>query len=251
MHNLVVDIGNTNSKIAVFKSRVLVHFESVATLYSRRIAELLKEYQVSHSAVSSVSGENTAVVDLLKKHTHYVEFSTRINPGIKNNYKTLSTLGLDRWAKVIAAQRFYPEETCFMIDAGTCITYDLLNCEAEYFGGSISLGIQMRFQALHHFTGRLPLVEWKNEENNIPEGTDTPKAIQNGVLQGVVNEVEGFITAQYKNNNKVKVLITGGDAPFLIQQLKECIFAPQLIHEPYLVLKGLNEVIAFEHVQKN
>ena len=251
MHNLVIDIGNTNSKIAVFKSRTLVHFELQAKLDSRRIAELLDLFKVDSSTVSSVSEEQAAVIALLKARTQYIEFSTRINPGIKNNYKTLSTLGLDRWAKVIAAQRFYPAEAVFMIDAGTCITYDLLNREAEYNGGSISLGIRMRFQALQHFTGRLPLVEWKNEETTIPEGSDTNKAIQNGVLQGVVNEVAGFIADQFHKDNKVKVLITGGDAPFFMNQLKGCNFADQVIHEPYLVLKGLNEVIAFEYVQKN
>jgi len=251
MYSLVIDIGNTNSKIAVFKSRSLVHFESQKELDSRRIAELLDQFDVKSATISSVNKAHKEVVALLKARTQYIEFSTRINPGIKNNYKTLSTLGLDRWAKVIAAQRFYPGEAVYMIDAGTCITYDLLNNQAEYFGGSISLGINMRFQALHHFTGKLPLVEWKNEENTIPDGTDTNKAIQNGVLQGVVNEVAGFITSQWNKNNKIKVLITGGDAPFFKNQLKGCNFASQVVYEPYLVLKGLNEVIAFEYVQKN
>jgi type III pantothenate kinase len=251
MHNLVIDIGNTNSKIAVFESRQLVHFESQPSLDPRRIAEILDKFSVSSSTVSSVNATHAPVINLLKARTQYIEFSTRINPGIKNNYKTISTLGLDRWAKVIAAHRFYPGEDVFMIDAGTCITYDLLNARSEYFGGSISLGIQMRFQALQHFTGRLPLVEWKNEEAKIPEGSDTNKAIQNGVLQGAVNEVTGFITSQYNKNNTLKVLITGGDAPFFMNQIKGCKFANQVGHEPYLVLKGLNEVIAFEYVQKN
>ncbi len=251
MHNLVIDIGNTNSKLAVFKSGNLIHFESQLKLDLRRIAELLGNFNITGSTISSVNEEHVAVIELLKANSHYVEFSTSINPGIKNNYKTLSTLGLDRWAKVIAAYRFFPGESIFMIDAGTCITYDLLNSEATYFGGSISLGINMRFQALQHFTGRLPLVEWKDNITTIPEGSDTNKAIQNGVLQGVVNEVEGFIASQYQKNNKVKVLITGGDAPFFMNQLKGCNFANQVFHEPYLVLKGLNEVIAFEYVQKN
>ncbi len=251
MHNLVIDIGNTNSKLAVFKSGGLVHFESLQQLDLRRIAELLEEFNITGSTVSSVNEAHTAAIELLKANSHYVEFSTSINPGIKNNYKSLSTLGLDRWAKVIAAYRYFPGESVFMIDAGTCITYDLLSSDSSYFGGSISLGVQMRFQALQHFTGRLPLVDWNTNITMIPEGSDTHNAILNGVLQGVVNEVEGFIASQYHKNNKVKVLITGGDAPFFMNQLKGCNFANQVIHEPYLVLKGLNEVIAFEYVQKN
>ena len=195
--------------------------------------------------------EEVEVKELLRAHSRYIEFSTQINPGIKNNYKTPDTLGLDRWAKVIAAYRLYPGEACFIIDAGTCITYDLLQGDGSYDGGSISLGLQMRFQALNHFTERLPLVKSPATDAAIPEGVDTFTAIQQGVLQGAVHEVAGFITKPYTNNNKIKVLITGGDAPFFLNQLKGFKFAGQVIHEPYLVLKGLNEVIAFEYVQKN
>lgn len=251
MHNLVIDIGNTNSKIAVFKQRELIHFESVQQLDRRRIAEIIEEFEISHSAMSSVGEAHAEVVAFLKENTNYTAFSTRINTGVNNHYKSISTLGLDRWAKVIAAHRFFPGEDCFMIDAGTCITYDLLNSQSEYFGGSISLGFKMRFQALHHYTGRLPLVKWENEQKEIPLGSDTNNAILNGVLQGVVNEVKGFICDQYNKNNSVRIVITGGDASFLMEQLKNCDFASRMIHEPYLVLKGLNEVIAFEYVQKN
>ena len=109
----------------------------------------------------------------------------------------------------------------------------------------------MRFQALNHYTERLPLVKKPAPDEVIPEGIDTFTAIQHGVLQGAVHEVAGFITKPFTNNNKIKVLITGGDAPFFLNQLKGYKFAEQVIHEPYLVLKGLNEVIAFEYVQKN
>lgn len=251
MHNLVIDIGNTNSKIAVFKQRELVHFESVQQLDLRRIGEMVREFEIDHSALSSVSEMHEEVVSFLKEKTKYTEFSTRINTGIENHYESISTLGLDRWAKVIAAHRLYPGEDCFMIDAGTCITYDLLNSQSEYYGGSISLGFQMRFQALHHFTGRLPLVKWERKQLEIPKGSDTRNAILNGVLQGTINEVRGFIDHQYSRNNSLRIVITGGDAPFLMEQLKSCTFGPLMIHEPYLVLKGLNEVIAFEYVQKN
>ena len=249
MHNIVIDIGNTNSKVAVFKSGVLVFFEKSQQLDSRRIAELLEEYGVQNAAVSSVNKEETAIRELLKAKTNYIDFSTVNNPGIVNHYATPETLGLDRWAKVIAAHQLYRGADCLLIDAGTCITYDVLT-NANYYGGSISLGIQMRFQALAHFTGRLPLVAW-NAEAEIPAGTDTVTAIQSGVLQGILNEVEGYIATQYHKNNKVKVLITGGDALFFVKQLKANHTAAEIIHEPYLVLKGLNEVIAFEYVQKN
>jgi type III pantothenate kinase len=109
----------------------------------------------------------------------------------------------------------------------------------------------MRFAALNHYTERLPLLEWNPVDTVIPDGRDTATAIRNGVLQGIVNEVVGNISIQNKINKGLNVLITGGDATFLLEQLKNSIFAPQIIHDPYLVLKGLNEVIAFEYVQKD
>ena len=251
MHNLVIDIGNTNSKVAVFENRLLVFFQSADLPEQRMLADLIDKYSITHSAVSNVRQDVAEITAFLKENTSFIQFSTQLNTGIKNFYQTLSTLGQDRWAKVIAAHHIYAGLNCLIIDAGTCITYDLLNNEGEYYGGSISLGISMRFKALNHYTGKLPLVEWDKDAVQIPDGTDTINAITNGVLQGAINEVEGFIALYNKNNKDLKVLITGGDATFLLEQLKNSIFAPQIIHDPYLVLKGLNEVIAFEHVQKD
>lgn len=254
MHNLVIDIGNTNSKLAVFNEKTLVDYQVLHQITPAVLSGLIKQYEVSSSTISSVDRMNEAleqVIAVLKSKTTYVPFSTKSNTGIKNHYQSIATLGLDRWAKVIAAQRCYPGKNCLMIDAGTCITYDLLNSAAEYYGGSISLGLTMRFEALHHFTERLPLVSWDNKETEVPDGRDTITAIKNGVLQGAIHEVEGFIASYNNKNTGLTVLLTGGNAAFLLEQLKNSIFAPQIIHDPYLVLKGLNEVIAFEYVQKN
>jgi type III pantothenate kinase len=251
MHNLVIDIGNTNSKMAVFDDKVLVFFQSAAHIDQHSLSELIDQYKIVSSTLSSVKEDVAAIVSVLKSGSNYIPFSTQLNTGIQNHYQTRATLGQDRWAKVIAVHHAYPGQNCLVIDAGTCITYDLLNEESAYFGGSISLGINMRFEALHHYTGKLPLVRWDKEIQRIPDGTDTQTAITNGVLQGVINEVEGFISLQNKKNTDLKVVITGGDATFLLEQLKNSIFAPQIIHDPYLVLKGLNEVIAFEYVQKD
>ncbi len=266
MHNLVLDIGNTNSKIAVFEANELLFYRVLQPIDERAkgingkdnltgiadiLRDLLDKYAIQYSVLSTVKENFEELIGFLKAKTHYIEFSTRLNIGVKNNYKTPSTLGLDRWAKVIAAYRIYPQQNCLMIDAGTCITYDLLNDQGEYYGGSISPGVYMRFESLNHFTQRLPLIKWNQEENEIPQGSDTITAIKNGVLQGIVNEVQGFIALNNEKNKELKVILTGGDAPFLLKQLKNSIFAPQIIPDPYFVLKGLNEVIAFEYVQKN
>lgn len=247
----MIDIGNTNHKLAIFRGRELIHYQYTRQMSVALISDLISKYQVTASTISTVGEEQAEAVELLRRETRFYPFSTTLELGVKNHYKTPQTLGLDRWAKVVAANHQYGGAACYIIDAGTCITYDLLNAGSLYYGGSISPGVGMRFSALNHYTKRLPLLDWDANETGIPEGVDTSTAIRNGVLQGVVNEVEGNISLQNKINKGLKVLITGGDASFLSEQLKNSIFAPQIIQDPYLVLKGLNEVIAFEYVQKD
>ncbi len=243
MHNLVIDIGNTYSKIAVFKQKELIYFEKVIKVDEANLTQLIDKYKIEHSTVSTVNENIESLAQLLTLKTQYIRFTTSVQSKVKNQYQSPETLGLDRWAKVIAAHCLHHGKNTLMIDAGTCITYDVLNANDEYFGGSISLGLNMRFKALNHFTERLPLVDWDKEQTIIAEGTDTEKAINRGVLQGALNEIEGFISLEDKRNKNLQVILTGGDAVFLNKQLKNSIFASQIIHEPYLVLKGLNEVI--------
>lgn len=249
MHNLVIDIGNTNHKLAIFNQKEMVHYERITALNIERLTAIIEKYDVKSATISSVNKDSKELGDFLAQKVRYIPFSTQIKAGITNNYQSLPTLGLDRWAKVIAAKCLFANTNCLLIDAGTCITYDVLTAEKVYSGGSISLGIQMRFKALNHYTGRLPLITGYKLNDEIPEGNNTENAIINGVLQGVVNEVEGFIASENNKNAALKIIITGGDADFLNKQLKNSIFAPQIIHEPYLVLKGLNEVITLSHVQ--
>lgn len=242
MHNLVIDIGNTRSKLAVFAQRELIHFEQLDTLEEDQLLALLNRFDIENSTISSVNQTIEPLETLLKQKTHYIRFSTEIVGNIKNHYESPTTLGLDRWAKVIAAHCLYNGSNTLMIDAGTCITYDVLNAKSEYFGGSISLGLNMRFKALNHYTGRLPLVAWQQDDEEIKEGHNTIDAIKRGVILGAINEITGFIALENARNADLKIILTGGDSLFLTNQLKNSIFASQITHEPYLVLKGLNEV---------
>jgi len=243
MHNLSIDIGNTSTKVAVFRDREIVHYQRLNTLAVDDLTDLIEKFMVQRSVVSSVDEEIESLEALLKNKTTYTRFTALLTNGVQNRYRTPATLGLDRWAAMLAANSIFPDCACLVIDAGTCITYDLLNVNREYFGGSISPGITMRFKAVHEFTGRLPLVNW-DREAGIPEGTDTESAIKNGVLQGIKNEIEGFISLNNIKESALKVIITGGDTDFLFKQLQNSIFAPQIMKDPYLVLKGLNEAIA-------
>ncbi|KQS31623.1 type III pantothenate kinase [Pedobacter sp. Leaf194] len=243
MHNLSIDIGNTSTKIAVFAGKEIIHYQRFEALTVDELLLLIEKYSINKSIISTVDEEIDALEHYLKRSTAYIRFSAMLTNGVQNKYQTPATLGLDRWAAMLGANGAFPGNSCLVIDAGTCITYDLLAADSTYFGGSISPGIAMRFNAVHQFTGRLPLVSW-NAEMEIPEGRDTKTALQNGILQGVINEISGFIALNNKKESALKVILTGGDADFLFNQLQNSIFAPQIIKDPYLVLKGLNEAIA-------
>ncbi|PWS28150.1 type III pantothenate kinase [Pedobacter yonginense] len=243
MNKLSIDIGNSSTKLAIFAGSEIVHYQRLNTIDVNDLARLIETYLPNKSVISTVKQEVESLENFLKQHTTYTRFSTLLTNGVQNKYKTPATLGLDRWAAILGANSLFPKEAILVIDAGTCITYDLLTKPGVYFGGSISPGIAMRFKAVHEFTGRLPLVDW-DAESEIPQGTDTQTAILNGVLQGIINEIEGFIALNNKKESTLKVIITGGDANFLYKQLQNSIFAPQISKDPYLVLKGLNEAIA-------
>ncbi|GGE59636.1 type III pantothenate kinase [Pedobacter psychrotolerans] len=243
MQRLTIDIGNSSAKIAVFADREIIHHLRLLKVGIIDLAYLIDRFSPQKAIISSVNQEITPLEGYLKKHTNYTRFSTSLTNGVINRYQTPNTLGLDRWAAMLGANGLGFGKACLVIDAGTCITYDLLTGKSEYFGGSISPGIKMRFKSMHEYTGRLPEVSWDANEG-IPEGFDTISAMKNGVLQGIINEIEGYIALNNIKESTLKVIITGGDANFLFKQLQNSIFAPQIIKDPYLVLKGLNEAIA-------
>ena len=243
MHRLTIDIGNSSAKIAVFAGSEMIHHLRLLKLGIIDLAHLIDKFSPESAVISSVNQEIVPLEEFLKKRTAYTRFSTLLTNGVINRYQTPATLGLDRWAAMLGANGLFGGSACLVVDAGTCITYDLLTSKNEYFGGSISPGIKMRFKSMHEYTGRLPMVDWNGEEK-IPDGLDTVSAIKNGVLQGVINEIEGYIALNNIKESALRVIITGGDANFLYKQLQNSIFAPQIIKDPHLVLKGLNEAIA-------
>ena len=185
---------------------------------------------------------------------------------IQNKYKTPKTLGKDRLAAVIGAyflDREIKKQPTLVIDAGTCITFDFIDIhksEGIYEGGSISLGLQMRFKALNRFTSKLPLLEL-SENLPTPIGTTTQEAIQSGVQFGLLSEIKGIIDF-YQNqinendkelHTKLNIVICGGDAAILKKWWEEYLINfitpshnyTQWTIEPNLVLIGLQRIFQF------
>ena len=242
MANLVIDIGNTLIKIAVFRHDELVHNAHYSTLEAETLINLIDQYQVNKAIISSVRKETESWRGTLEKKIDVKYFNAGMTAGVHNQYKTPQTLGLDRLAAVIGAKQLYPGKGNMVIDAGTAITYDWIDAEGNYFGGSISPGLNMRYKALNYYTGALPLINADDQFNDF-YGNDTASAMRSGVQNGIKYEVTGFIESYQRNHPELNIILTGGDSIFFDTLLKNSIFAPYIKNEPYLVLKGLNAAI--------
>ena len=155
---------------------------------------------------------------------------------IKIGYATPETLGLDRIAAVVGAVMQCPDKAVLIVDAGTCVTYDLLTADGTFAGGNIAPGIRLRLRAMHEHTGKLPLIDDAGETPEIGFSTET--AMRAGAVLGVAYEIEGYIARLNKVYPDLFVFLTGGDALKLAAKIKSRIFVDE-----NLVLTGLNRIL--------
>ena len=236
--NLIIDIGNTRTKLAVFKGNSLQKVSIVKTekLFNK-VKKKFKKYAITNSIISSVAKTPTETLHFLTKNANCIDLSSETKIPFKNLYKTPTTLGVDRIALIAGAINLKNNHNTLVIDAGTCITYDFINQKNEYFGGAIAPGIKMRYKALHKFTANLPLLI---PEKNPEKGNTTENAIHKGIINGIFLEIEGIIK-QYQNKyDNLTIVLTGGDTNFLAGMLKSSIFA-----NPNFLLEGLNYILNY------
>ncbi len=241
MANLIIDQGNTATKLYVFKNNSIIYtkkFRNFDTQIIHQIDKIIKDYLINAAIYSSVSENDKKIIKTLEKVDYHIIFSSSTPIPIENLYKSPQTLGSDRLAGAIGANFLFPNTNLLIIDIGTAITYDFVSEKNQYLGGNISPGPHLRFKALNTFTARLPLVQASYPQNFI--GQNTREAILNGVILGIVHEIQGFIQEAEKNFNKLKPILTGGYADFFGKILKNSIFV-----EINLVPIGLHRVLEY------
>ena len=236
-HVLTLDVGNTSVRIGVFAGNAL---SRVITYDPKQrsgdpLTALLKRQTFSACIISSVAPVPSPLLHLLRKHLRTFRVNSRMRLPMVSTYRTPSTLGSDRLACIAGAQRLFPASPVLVIDAGTCIKYDMVNA-GTYLGGSITPGLQMRFDALHHFTHALPRLFPGRILSST--GRDTTTSIRTGVQEGIRFEMEGFISMYKKQYPRLKIVVTGGDGSRLAKPLKSNIFAA-----PHLIHHGLYEIL--------
>ncbi|WP_324720898.1 type III pantothenate kinase [Salinimicrobium sp. HB62] len=236
--NLIIDIGNSIAKLAVFQQDELRYRTVVEKAeVSKVTSDFFKQYpEIQKVVVSNVSSAGLELPPAYSEKVKFLELTPSTPLPFKNLYATPHSLGNDRKALAAAAVKQYPSKNVLVIDAGTCITYDFKNASEEYLGGGISPGLKMRFLALNTFTANLPLIEAGEEHRLI--GNSTATSITSGVVNGMLMEIEGIINSYKEKFSDLHCIITGGDATFLSGNLKNGIFA-----NSNFLLEGLNFIL--------
>ena len=234
--NLVLDVGNSLLKIALFQKSELIQKFMFSENYKRNIEDIISNYKVTHSIISNVGRIDDSIINILKESTNLLLVSNQLKIPFKNLYKSKNTLGQDRLALVSAAAFNFPNENVLIVDVGSCITYDFKNNNNEYLGGGISPGISMRFKSLNTFTSNLPLIDFDSIYQLI--GNNTKNSITSGVVNGTISEINGIIQQYREEFKNIRIILTGGDSNFLLKRIKNTIFADR-----NFLLIGLNKLL--------
>ncbi|RPH29955.1 MAG: type III pantothenate kinase [Bacteroidales bacterium] len=236
--NLIIDIGNTLTKVAITDNDNVVFNDRYEILTKEILVNLMTKYSAQRAILSVVGRKDIELINLIKAQLPTIELDHNTNLPITNHYKTPETLGLDRIAAVVGANYLYPSTNLLVIDSGTAITFDLIDSNANYLGGAISPGVSLRYKSLHQHTANLPFLT--SLDNNSIIGQTTKECIESGVLNGVIGEADNYICRVKEEFPSIKVVFTGGDANFFVNKLKNSIFVVQ-----NLVIIGLNRILDF------
>jgi type III pantothenate kinase len=244
---LVIDIGNTNIVLGVYREEELaacwrlatdVHKmadEYIVLLNSLFSNEGLSKSEVKGSAISCVVPPLLPVFqEVCRKHLQVEPLV--VGPGIKTGVRILidnpRELGADRIVNAIAVRRLYGTPA-IVIDFGTATTFDVVSREGDYLGGAIAPGIGISAEALYREAAQLPRIELAIPKKVI--GKNTVTSMQSGVLFGYVALVEGMVERIVEElGEETKVIATGGLAGVIAREASII----QVVN-PNLTLEGL------------
>ncbi len=218
---ILLDIGNTRLKASTADCNSIYPNENWLDF-----TDIAEEILVSNVASSDALPKEVA-------RSPKCKFLTWQSPEAREWLKDIPAgLGADRVAADIGARSMMPEHTLLIIDAGTCLTFDVIGRDGTILGGAISPGINLRLKAMHEHTAALPLLDAEGEHPVL--GYDTPTSMRSGAINGIRWEIEGYIRTMQKMYPDLHVFMTGGDDMEFPEDLQHII-----TREPLLVQKGL------------
>ncbi len=250
MNVLCLDVGNSNTRIAVVNEEGVCLKEKFPTLKipspGPEVGEILHR-MVSKGNVSGIAFCSVVpgIYPHLMKHlriftSHVFNLNPKTCHGLAIDYPKPSEIGQDRLANSIGAQAKYGVPA-IVIDMGTAVTLDILSADRGYEGGVIAPGLALMSKYLHEKTALLPEVDPSEWKDVALIGKSTREAISIGCKRGFAGMITALVEPVYaeleQRHGKPPVLISaGGDASFL-----EKGHFHQLIHDEDITLKGLHE----------
>ncbi|HWY97456.1 MAG TPA: type III pantothenate kinase [Bacteroidia bacterium] len=235
--NLIIDIGNTSVKTALFNGNKISQAK-VHSAFTFNTLKAISTKGIENVILCTVKDYPVEWKNYLQKNFNFIELNEKTPVPIKNDYRDKATLGKDRLASAVAANNIYPGKNVLAINAGTCITCDFVDKNGVYKGGSISPGLEMRFKAMHTFTGRLPLLKPDTKFKGLV-GKTTKESMLAGAQQGMLKEIEGIIAAYTSKYPNLQIIMSGGSLLWLKASL-----SMKINSQPFLTLKGLNVILA-------
>ncbi len=241
MTTLCLDFGNTRLKAAIFNNNSIGDIFVLENDDPQTIERVIEKYSPQKSILSSVINHNSNIENVLAVKTIFHKLSAATTINFTTPVGKPDTIGADRLALCAAAVHFYPKKNNLIVALGSCITYNFINQQHQFLGGSISPGMDMRFKAMHDYTALLPL---EKENWNIPLiGYDTKTNLQSGVLFGMACEIEGIIKKYEEKFYNFNVVLTGGNTSYFAVQLKSQIFADHnFLFKGLYALSELNNI---------
>lgn len=236
---LIIDVGNSRSKFVAFDGDVLFAAEAQDgnTLHGlRRFCEGRSFEAAIVSSVVDLSAAARAELDGLG--CPVTELTPQTATPLGNAYRTPQTLGTDRLAAAVAAHVLAQGRPALVIDAGSCVTFDVVTADGVFVGGNIAPGLQARLRAIGDYFPRLPRVEADGDAPLL--GYDTHTAIRSGALQGLAREAEGYIARLSRTYPGLIVFMTGGD-DLPIEPAASVI----LVRDHHLAARGMNRILHY------
>ncbi len=247
---LVIDVGNTNTSLGVYRGEELIAHWRLTTNPARTVDEygvharnLFELAQVDFKAIDAIAIASV-VPPLNYTLKRMAELYFNLTPlfidettdtGLRILYEPASDVGSDRIVDAVAAIRKYGSP-CIVVDFGTATTFNAINSKGEYLGGAITPGIMISSEALFSRTAKLPRVDIKRPSRVI--GSSTVTAMQSGLYYGYVGLVDGVLGKMIEEiGAPPRVIATGGLAPLIATGSKFI----ELVDET-LTLEGLRLV---------
>ncbi len=250
---LTVDIGNSRIKWASWQEGIIIARGVTACGVDKRRQTFDKLFSVigklSQEKPSYVFAVCVAGDEMSRELSEWVKQNWQLDveylntekqfKNIINAYENPERHGADRWAAVVAAYQSCPGFSVCVINAGTAITFDLINKNGQHLGGYILPSYVTMHKALLADTANVKSVfNAPFYENSVPDNTND--AVNQGLhilLRAGIREICQF--AKQKMDSPMQIIISGGFAKTILDYPD----MPGMIHQPDLVMQGLFEIM--------